>query len=117
MPRESNEEFAAATFATGSPGRECQLMMSGIKLLARTKSRYWVHQLPPVAGTPARLGPTIRWLGKAARTRWYVRRHSSKYCDCGRFQNNVMLGSFHRSHCTGAPVARTSSIRRVRKLS
>src|SRR5690349_17591433 len=97
MPRASSVWFATATFVTGSPGSECQLMMSGTVLLDRMKSRYCVHH-PPVDGTPARLGPTIGWLGNAARTRWKVRRHSSKYWDCGRFQNVVMLGSFHRSH-------------------
>src|SRR4051812_9124486 len=117
MPRGSSVAFAAATLATGSPGRECQLTMSGTTLFARTKSRYWFHQVFVVDGTPAKLGPTISWSGKAARTRWYVRRHSSKYCACGRFQKIPRFGSFQRSHWTGAPVARTSLISRVRKLS
>ncbi len=70
MPRWSSDAFAAATFATGSLGRLCQLTMSGTTLLARTKSRYWVHQPGDVVGTPARLGPTISCSGNAARTRW-----------------------------------------------
>ena len=69
MPRESSVVLAVATFATGSPGSECQLTMSGTTLFARTKSRYCVHQ-PPVDGTHAQLGPTMSWLGNAARIRW-----------------------------------------------
>src|SRR5512142_1835612 len=117
MPRASSELLAAATLATGSLGSECQLTMSGTTLLALTKSRYCVHQPLPVDGTPARLGPTISCDGNAARMRWYARRHSSKYCDWGRFQNSVMFGSFQMSHSTGSPLARTSLMTRVRKLS
>jgi hypothetical protein len=40
MPRGSSAALAAATFAMGSPGKECQLTVSGTTLLARTKSRY-----------------------------------------------------------------------------
>ena len=86
-------------------------------LLARTWSRYWFHQAPPVVGTPAKLGPTISVPGISARSRWWVRRHSSKYWLCGRFQKRPRLGSFQMSHCTGTPVARTSAKTRVRKLS
>ena len=70
MPRGSRVALAAATLATGSPGSECQLTMSGTTLLARTKSRYWFQHAWLVDGTQAQLGPTMSWLGNSARSRW-----------------------------------------------
>jgi hypothetical protein len=70
MPRGSRVALAAATLATGSPGSECQLMMSGTVLVERTKSRYWFQKVCVVDGTQAQLGPTMSWLGNSARMRW-----------------------------------------------
>jgi hypothetical protein len=117
MPRALSVVFAAATLATGSPGRLCQLMMSGTVPVERMKSRYWPHQAPFVVGTHAQLGPTSRCPGNSARRRWWVRRHSSKYWACGRFQKMLRFGSFQMSHCTVMPAARTSAISLVRNAS